>query len=94
MDDLDEHPSPPAATPLYYAVLCGFIELARHLITTHAEDVNAKCGHSGTPLHGAYRGGQPKCIQLLLENGADVDARDGLGDTASHLASTNGHWTL
>jgi hypothetical protein len=90
MNYLTEHPSSPERTPLYYAALCGFTGLAKHLIITHAEDVNAKCGDWGAPLHGAYHGGQLECIRLLLENGADVDARDSSREAVSHLASRDG----
>jgi ankyrin repeat domain-containing protein 50 len=90
MDNLSEHPSPPVATPLYCAALYGFSRLAKHLITAHAEDVNAKCGHRGTPLHGAYHGGQLECMRLFLEHGADVDVRNGDNKTALHIASRNG----
>jgi Ankyrin repeats (3 copies) len=90
MDYLSEHPSPPEATPLYYAALCGFVGLAKHLMKTCAQDVNAECGDRGTPLHGACRGGQVECMRLLLENGADVDARDGSRQSVSHLASIRG----
>jgi len=40
-DSIDEHPSRVGATPLYYASLCGLSCMARHLITTRQEDVNA-----------------------------------------------------
>ncbi|KAI0249059.1 ankyrin repeat-containing domain protein [Lactifluus subvellereus] len=88
MDKLDEHPSSTEATPLYYAVLCGFTELAKQLIITHAEDVNAQCWH-GTPLYGAFRGGQLECMRLLLEHGADTEARI-VHDSVLHLASKGG----
>ena len=90
MDDFTEHPRSPEATPLYYAALCGFTGLAKYLIITHAEDVNAKCGDMGNPLHGACRDGQLECLQLLLEHGADIDARNDLQATPLHLASSGG----
>jgi Ankyrin repeats (3 copies)/Ankyrin repeats (many copies)/Ankyrin repeat len=90
MADLSEHRSPRNPTPLYYAALCGFVRLTKHLITAHTEDVNAKCGRRGTPLHGACRGGQLECARLLLENGADVDVRDDDEEAALHLASEVG----
>ena len=89
MRNLPEHPSPPEATPLYYAALYGFNGLANRLVTMHAEDVNATCGYRGTPLHGAYRGGQLECVRVLLEHGAVVDAQDGQKMTVLHLASMN-----
>ena len=90
MHNLREHPSPPKATPLYYAAFCGFSGLANRLITRHAEDVNATCGDRGTPLHGAFGGRHPECVRLLLEHGAAVDARDFDNKTVLHLASENG----
>jgi hypothetical protein len=86
---LAEHPPPPRATPLYYAILCGFSGLIRHLLTTHPEDVNTKGGYFLTALHAAKRTGQLDCIPLLLELGADVDARY-MDDTVLHLAVEDG----
>ena len=86
MGDLREHPSPRLANPLFYAGLCGFKGLAKHLVTMHAEDVNATCGYRGTPLHGAFRGGQLECMRFLLEHGAAVDAHRYDNKAVSHLA--------
>jgi len=79
INDLPEHPSPPNATALYYAALCGFSVLANYLVVTHAEDVNAKCGSHGTPLHAASYGGHLEVARLLLENGANVNSEDDNG---------------
>jgi len=46
-------PSRPIATLLYYAAHCGFTGLAKPLIVTHREDVNATRGRLGSPLHAA-----------------------------------------
>ena len=75
IDTVEEHPSQPLATALYYAALCGFSRLANYLIYTHAEDVNAKCGRHGTPLHAASYGGHLDFVRLLLDHGADVNAK-------------------
>jgi len=90
MHNLPEHPSPPRETPLYYAAFCGFSGLANRLVTMHAEDVSANCGFYGSPLHGAFRGGQLGCMRFLLEHGAAVDARSHKGKTVLHLASGDG----
>ena len=44
------HPEQPEASPLYYAMLCGFLWLIEHLIITYPGDVNARGGYYGTPL--------------------------------------------
>ena len=73
IDDLPERPPRPEATGLYYAVLCGFSESAKHLIVARGEDVNVKCGHHGTPLHAASFEGHLDAARLLLGYGADVN---------------------
>ena len=52
-------------------------------------DVNAyKSGYSaGTPLHRAVRKNDLPMIEVLLDAGADVDARDGGGGTPLHVAA-------
>jgi len=74
IDDLAELPLPPSATPLYYAVLCGFAALAKHLITVHGENVNARCGRHGAPLRVASYMGHVDAAGVLLDHGADANA--------------------
>ena len=73
MDSIDEHPSPVDATPLYYASLCGLSWMAKHLITTRHDDVNAKCGRHGTPLHAASHKGHVGVARVLLDSRASVN---------------------
>ena len=61
------------ATPLYYAVLCGFTSLAKRLVVADAGDVNARCGHHRTPLHAASYRGHLDTVRFLLDQGADVN---------------------
>ena len=42
----------------------------------------------GTFLHWAAAGGQKEIVELLIAKGADVNATDGDGDTALHLAGS------
>jgi ankyrin repeat protein len=44
-----------------------------------------------TPLHFAAEYGETRVAQLLLEHGADVNARDRLGLTPSELGSSREH---
>jgi len=73
---LAEHPPPPGASALYYAALCGFAGLARHLVVARPEDVNATCGYHGTPLHAALYTGHLDAARVLLHHGADVNLGD------------------
>lgn len=49
---------------------------------------------SGTPLHDAARMGYTACIQLLLEAGADLNAKGRSGWTPVQLALDNGHFEI
>ncbi|MDP7518467.1 MAG: ankyrin repeat domain-containing protein, partial [Arenicellales bacterium] len=72
-------PEPPTAkTPLWKAAMFGEIEPAKQAIADGA-DVNAKGERGLTPLHfavvAALDSGDNKVIELLIENGADVNAK-------------------
>ncbi|MDP6527192.1 MAG: hypothetical protein QGH15_23775, partial [Kiritimatiellia bacterium] len=75
-------PEPPTGkTPdasLWEAAMFGGIELAKKAIADGA-DVNAKKEDGQTPLHSAVvaalDSGDNKVIELLIENGADVNAK-------------------
>ena len=73
---LAKHPSPPNGTALYYASLCGFSGLAKYIICTHGEDVNAWSGYHGTPLRAASYKGHIDVVRVLLDHGANVNTSD------------------
>jgi hypothetical protein len=66
-------PERPGASPLYYAAMLGFRDLAEHLISKHPEHVNAWGGWELTPMHIAASEGHTDIVLLLLEHGADAD---------------------
>jgi len=78
-------------TPLYCAVFCGLSRLAKHLIVTHAEDVNADCYRGWSPLHAASRCGYVDSARILLNHGAHVNAQNVTNWTPLHSASYRGH---
>ena len=88
---LDERPTRPKATALYYAMLCGFNGLANYLITTHGEDVYAKCGNRGSPLHAASYKGHLDGARLLLARGVDVNTTNKSKRTPLCSAYDGGH---
>jgi ankyrin repeat protein len=80
----------PALVPLYYAALCGFHDLAEHLIINHPEHVNANCGFYVSPLGAALGARHFKVAQLLYQHGADVDIR-GYGKRTLLCVASYGH---
>jgi len=100
--DIDTHPSrgsglsifarkSKTATPLYYAALCGFHDLAEQLTIKHPQQVNTTGGHCVSPLGAALSGGHFNIAQLLYERGADVDVQGHDNRTPLRGASSSGH---
>jgi hypothetical protein len=85
-----KHPPPLPATHLYYAAFYGFSEVAKWLIATRAEDVNAKCHDDRTPLHVASQEGHVDAVHLLLDHGAHVNSQDCDKWIPLHFASWGG----
>ncbi|KAH9969700.1 hypothetical protein BC827DRAFT_1380657 [Russula dissimulans] len=75
------------AVPLYYAALCGFYDLAQHLVIKNPGHVNAEGGQLVAPLVAALRGKHYKVAELLHEHGANVDVRGKWQLTLLHCAS-------
>jgi ankyrin repeat protein len=76
--------------PIHEAVLFGNIEAVKQHLAA-GTDVNAKEEEEGmTPLIVAVGEGHKKIIELLIANGADVNAKSDMG-TPLHLAAGFGH---
>jgi Ankyrin repeats (3 copies) len=93
IDNLTQHPPPPKRGALHHALLCGFHEVANHLINTHAEDINAQSGYPGASLHVASKHGNAGFAYRLLQHKADVNVRSKVFNnwTPLHFASLSGH---
>jgi ankyrin repeat protein len=72
---VSSHEKSNMATPLYYAALCGFYDLAEQLIEEHPQQVDITCGYYVSPLVAALRRGHLRVAQLLYERGAKVDVQ-------------------
>ena len=67
--------------PLYYAVLCGFRNLAERLIVKYPQHVNAICGEFGTPAVAALARRHFGLAQILRRSGSSVDPRTEYGNS-------------
>jgi ankyrin repeat protein len=79
--------------PLHYACFTGYTDVARALLEKHPHAVNHTTSLEDdreTPLHWAATNGSVKCIGLLLQHGADIEATTSDGSTALHVAAANG----
>jgi ankyrin repeat protein len=85
------HPKPLEATPLLYMAEHGFSTLLQYLILKRLQDIHARDGVYGTPLHAALRRGHVEAFLLLLSHFHDVDVRGSAGQTTLHLAAFYGH---
>ena len=83
-------PGIPETAPLYYAALCGFLDMVKRLVGSHPEDVNTLGRDGGTPLHAALRNCHSDVALLLLEHNADPNSRDSRDETPLQIASRQG----
>jgi ankyrin repeat protein len=87
-------PRAAATAPLEQATLEGHPETIKGLIA-QGKDINARNIRGQTPLHLAAMKGNSDVLQLLLENGAEVDAlASDSGCTSLHYAAGLGHVEL
>jgi len=81
------------ATPLHLAAAMGNEGMVTAMLKAQT-DVNVKCDKSWltgqTPLHLAAGQGHLKIMRMLMDKGASVYARDGMGNTALHEAAVHG----
>lgn len=76
-------------TPLHCAAYAGLLEVARLLLLERNVDVNSRSEKGLTPLHQASEGGKEgnsDVVRLLLDHGADAQACNLDGQTASDVA--------
>jgi len=87
--DVNEVDNPKKMTPLHYAAVCGYTDIANLLVGAGAK-IDASSRHNGTPLHCALRAGHEETAVYLIDNGADVNKTFSSGNHDSksciHLA--------
>ena len=87
----DSPDSEPRARPLYYAALCGFLELVAHLTLKYPQYASARGGRFGTALHSASFQGYLQVVRYLLRHGVNVNVLDSANYTPLLFASWQGH---
>ena len=80
-----------AVTPLHLAAVLGYAASARVLIEQGKADLESRTGFTEhTPLHSAAESDHVEMVKLLLDSGAQVDARDTYSETPLHYAAREG----
>lgn len=72
------------ATPLHVAAANGYQEVAEFLLDHHVS-VDRRDFDSWQPIHAAACWLQPEILEILVKNGADIDAKTRIGETAFDL---------
>lgn len=78
------------ASPIYYAAILGLEQHLVHLLSTPGASINAEGGVYGYALIAASSRGNENVVHILLDAGADINARGYFG-TALQTASLSGH---
>jgi ankyrin repeat protein len=74
-------------TQLHHCAINGLTTSVKRLLSIRNINVNVKDDEYGrTPLHWAVMNGNVEIAQLLLQNGADVNARSNNGSSPLHVA--------
>jgi ankyrin repeat protein len=63
----------------------------RSLLARHPHLATTPDGHGDQPIHHASRNGDTEIVRLLIEHGADVNAKNPRGHTVLYCAGGHGH---
>ncbi|KAJ8963432.1 hypothetical protein NQ318_018912 [Aromia moschata] len=75
-------------SPIHLAADLGHIECLKALLEARGANVNAKTAETEqTALHLSAVNGDEECVELLLEKGADANAKNHMSQTPLHLAA-------
>ena len=93
--DRSQRPTEAQATPLHYAAVHNMHDIATFLIAEHPQDIDALAfDREETPLHVSSRRGHVEIARVLLEHGAEKEARDKGKWSPLERASKEGHVEL
>lgn len=75
---------------IHDTVAQGDVSSVKAMLERHPEWAQRQTNRGKTPLHYAVSNGQIDCMNLLVEHGADLNARDHTGMTPLHAAAMLG----
>lgn len=75
---LSEWPLPPQ---LHVAAANGYTEVLQFMFAQEGLDLNIQDNEGWTPLHAAVCWGQKEAMRMLVEKGANMDAKNLRGET-------------
>ena len=79
-------PIPTVSISIHEAAAQGNIEIVRQHLAVEAEGyINTRTPSDWTPLHFAYAQGRAEMIRFLLDNGADYEAKNKLGQAPADI---------
>lgn len=78
-------------TPIHIAVKNGHLKIVDFFLKEKIFDVNEKSQFGYTPLHIACENGELECVKILIENEANLDAKNNNGDFPIHKAAYRGY---
>ena len=81
------------ATCLILAAYGGHTETVRYLVGLPELDLNHQGSRNHTALHYAVQRKHADVVQVLIDAGADIEAKDDTGSSPLHLASIEGELT-
>jgi ankyrin repeat protein len=73
------------------AVFLADVARVRSLLGRHPHLATAPDGRGDQPIHHAARNGDTEIVRLLIEHGADVNAKNPRGHTVLYCAGGHGH---
>ncbi|KAF8243183.1 ankyrin, partial [Wilcoxina mikolae CBS 423.85] len=73
------------STPLYMASCRGHTAVVQFLLSRHA-DIHTTAMNNHIAFHIASFNGHLSTVQLLLDAGSEIDARNSKGETPLHMA--------
>jgi ankyrin repeat protein len=90
---LDAHvrPTDDLSRQFLAAVFLADTARVRSLLSRHAHLAITPDGRGDQPIHHAARNGDTEVVRLLIEHGADVNARNTRGHTVLYCAGGHGH---